>query len=161
MLKSLFLACALTLALPGLGQAQSTEEPSEAAMTFVGAFSDGHLTSMLQRIGARQPIMVAASQLNGQVLAAVFDAEIAQAVKVHGPQWQRNMALSWTPLLSDDEMLSLVAEGAGSPHSEKYLELRSEAGQTMQGLSGEFFKTILADVIAQTMKQLGDDAPEQ
>ena len=125
-------------------------------MTFVGGFSDAHLTGMLQRIGARQPVMVAASQLNGQVLAAVFDAEIAQAVKIHGSQWQRNLALSWTPLLSDDEMTSLTTAGAQSPFTEKYLGLRNRAGQTMQGLSQDLFREILAEVIKQTMTQMGD-----
>ena len=128
-------------------------------MNFVIGFSDTHLTGMLQRIGAQQPMLVAASQINSELLVAVFEAEIAQALKVYGPQWQRNLALSWTPLLSDEELHSLTTDGASSPHTDKYLELRGQAGKTMQGLSQDLFKQILSEVVDKTMKQLG--APEE
>ena len=156
-------ALTICLALLAPVQPQASDqpaEPSEAAMNFVLGFSDTHLTGMLQRIGAQQPILVAASQVNAELLVAVFEAEIAQAVKVYGPDWQRNLALSWTPLLTDDELHSLATQGASSPHTDKYLELRGEAGKTMQSLSEDLFKQILSEVVDKTMKQLGDDGSE-
>lgn len=129
-------------------------------MTFVLGFSDTHLTGMLQRIGSQQPVLVAASQVNSQLLVAVFESEIAQALKVYGPEWQRNLALSWTPLLTEDELHSLATQGAGSPYTDKYLELRSEAGKTMQSLSQDLFKQILSEVVDKTMQQMGDPAAD-
>ena len=138
---------------PAFSQADA---PTEAAMNFVAGFSDTHLTGMLQRIGARQEIMISLSTVSGELLVAVFEAEIAQAVKVHGPKWQENLARSWVPLLTEEELTSLTVEGAQSPYTEKYLELRAQAGQSMQALSGDLFKEVLSEVIAKTVKQIGD-----
>ncbi len=137
------------------GKSGIPDAPSTAALEFVGQFSDQHLTGMLQRIGARQPTMVALSQLHGQMLAAVYDAEIAKAVLVHGPEWQKNMARAWTGLMTDDELTSLIADGATSPHTGKHQEMTPQAGQRMQTLSGELFRGVLADVIQNTVTTLG------
>ncbi len=151
------IAMCAALLLPVASKAsEEPKEPSQAAMDFVLGFSDTHLTGMLQRIGAQQPVLVAASQVNAELLVAVFEAEIAQALKVYGPQWQRNLAISWTPLLTDDELHSLASQGASSPHTEKYLELRGEAGKTMQSLSQDLFKQVLSEVVDKTVKQMGE-----
>lgn len=150
--------CAALLAPLSPRASEEPNEPSQAAMDFVLGFSDIHLTGMLQRIGSQQPVLVAASQVNSELLVAVFEAEIAQALKVYGPQWQRNLALSWTPLMTDDELHSLASQGEASPHTEKYLELRGEAGKTMQSLSQDLFKQILSEVVDKTVKQMGEIA---
>lgn len=134
------------------------EEPSQAALNFAGTFSDDQLSGMLSRIGGRSGPMVALSQLNGQLVAEVFDLEINEAVAKYGDQWRRNMALAWEPLLSDDEMISLVVEGADSAHSEKYLGLRSDAGQAMQASSADLFRSILEEVIRNTQARLSAEA---
>lgn len=137
------------------------DQPSPAAMAFVRQFSDAHLTAMLTRIGARQEPMVALSQLHGQMLAAVFDAEVARSVEKHGPEWQRNMARAWTGLMTDEELTSLGTDGAASPYSEKYEGLSGTAGKRMQSLSQDLFRGILAETIQNTLKSLtetpGDD----
>ena len=139
------------------------DAPSDAAMAFVGQFSDAHLTGMLKRIGARQPTMVALSQLHGQMLAAIYDSEIEKAVKKHGPLWQTNMARAWTGLMTDAELTSLKADGAASAHTGKYQEMTPKAGARMQEMSAELFRGILAEVIKNTMTALGEDetAPEK
>ena len=147
------MALALTPALADEGA------PSEAAIAFVGQFSDDHLSGMLSRVGGSQPAMVAASQLNGALVAAVFDAEIDKAVTAHGSDWQRAMAKSWTGLMTDEQFASLVEQGADSPHAETYVGLRGKAGANMQQNAGELFRTILAQVIENTMKELGAEAP--
>lgn len=147
------------LALPAAAAAQEPvipDQPSPAATEFVAQFSDAHLTTMLKRIGARQQAMVALSQLHGQILAAVYDAEVANAVKIHGSEWQRNLARAWTGLMPDEELTSLRTDGATSPHSDKYQKLSSEAGQRMQTLSQDLFREILSETIQNTMKMLGD-----
>jgi hypothetical protein len=151
------LAAAMVLAL---SPAWATEAPAptEAAMAFVGQFSDDHLSGMLSRVGGSQPAMVAASQLNGALVAAVFDAEIDKAVTAHGPDWQRAMARSWTGLMTDEQFTSLMEQGADSPHAETYLGLRNQAGQKMQANAGELFRQILAQVIENTVKELGAEA---
>lgn len=136
------------------------DEPSAAAMEFVGQFSDDHLTGMLTRIGARQGPLIAMSQLHGQLLAAVYDAEVAKAVKKHGPTWQRNMARAWTALLSEDELTSLRTDGAKSPYTEKYKGLRAEAGQRMQLLSQKFFADVLQEVMQKTVAELSQPLPD-
>ena len=154
LLKSLMLVAALATAPV---QAADTAPPSEAALAFVGAFSDDHLSGMLSRVGGRQPQMVALSQLNGTIVAATFDAEIDKAVTKYGPQWRHNMALAWMPLLSTEEFESLTANAAGSPYGEKYLSLRGDAGKTMGALSQELFAKIVDEVIQNTVKSLTDD----
>ena len=146
-------ALALLLALPARA-GDLPEEPSEAAMTFAAGFAQDQLSGMLSRIGARQPQMMALGQMDGSTLAAVFDAEIARAVEKHGAAWQRNMAIAWTPLMTEDELNSLTAEGADSPHVDKYLGLRDQAGQNMQTLSGDLFREILEEVMQNTINEL-------
>jgi hypothetical protein len=141
----------------GLGQAPvlaQTTEPSEAAMTFVAGFSDDHLSGMLSRIGGRSEPMMALSQLGSEVVAVVFDAEIDNAVRKYSADWQRNLALSWTPLMTDEELGSLSTAGAQSPYTDKYLELRTQAGATMQSLSQDLFQKILGEVISNTVENL-------
>lgn len=153
---------ALTLIQPLTAHAgDPPQDPSEAAMTFAAGFSHDHLSGMLSRIGARQPPLVALSQLDGELLAAVFDAQIDQAVIKYGDEWQRNMALAWTPLLTDEELTSLTNSGAQSPYTGKYLDLRDEAGQSMQALSGPLFRTALEEVIRNTLKELSPDEQTQ
>lgn len=148
------LACAITPAWTA-----DTAVPSDAAMSFVGQFSDDHLSGMLSRIGATQPAMVAASQLNGALVAAVFDAEIDKAVAQYGPDWQRAMAQSWAGLMTDDQFTSLVHQGAESPHVETYLGLRNQAGANMQGHAGDLFRQILTEVVQNTVTELGTELP--
>ncbi|MEM6664279.1 MAG: hypothetical protein AAF666_19115 [Pseudomonadota bacterium] len=150
LLKSLAVAAVL------FSNPVAAEEPSDAAIAFAGSFSDDQLSGMLSRIGARQPTLIAMSQLHGPLVASVFDAEIDKAVEAHGTAWRRNMALAWDPLLSEGEMLSLTGEGATSPYTEKYLGLRAEAGQAMQGLSQDLFRLILAEVVQNTITELSD-----
>jgi len=155
-LKSLVFAASLATAPMAL--AADVTEPSEAAMTFVGTFSDGHLSGMLSRIGARQQPMVVLSQVYGALLGAVFDAEIDKAVAKYGAQWRKNLGLAWMGLLTTEEFGSLTADAAESPYGEKYLGLRAEAGQNMGRLSQELFSAILAEVIRNTIDQLAEPA---
>ena len=55
------------------------EEPSAAAVAFVGQFSDAHLAGIVQRMGARHPTLTALSQLHGQMLAVMFEAEVSES----------------------------------------------------------------------------------
>lgn len=123
-------------------------------MTFVAGFSDNHLSGMLSRIGGRSEAMLALSQLGSDIVAAVFDSEIDKAVQKYGADWQRNLALSWTPLMTEEELSSLSVAGAQSPFTDKYLELRGEAGKTMQSLSQPLFEQILSEVVAKTAESL-------
>lgn len=166
-MKHLILLLALSAPLPSFAQEAETPatqivEPSEAALTFVAGFSDDHLSGMLSRIGSRSPVLAGFAQIDGQVTSLTFDAEIDKAVKRHGAAWKRNMAIAWTPLLSEDELTSLTTAGAQSPHTDKYLELRGEAGLTMQSLSQQLFRDVLREVIDNTVAELTPkDAPAQ
>ena len=93
------------------------------------------------------------------MLAAAFDAEIDAAVARHGDEWARNLALAWDPLLTDDEMGSLVEQGAASPHAERYAAARDEAAAAMAALSQDLFRDILAEVIGNTVRTLGAEPP--
>lgn len=125
-------------------------DPSPAAMEFVGQFSDDHLSGMLSRIGARTETMMMLGQVNGGLAEEVFNTEIDAAVERHGDEWQRNMALSWMPLMTDEELASLTAEGADSPYADEYVAKRADAGQNMQTRSRELFEEILGEVVANT-----------
>ena len=146
---SALIASALLWAVPA-----AAEEPSDAALTFVAGFSDQHLAGMLSRLGARSPALAAFAQVNGTLTEATFDGHVSAAVKEHGPAWRRNLALAWTPLLSEEELTSLTNAGAQSPFADKYLDLRDEAGQSMQSLSEDLFREILTDVLADTVRDL-------
>jgi hypothetical protein len=152
---------ALLAFAPFVEASETPDEPSEAAMTFAGGFSGDQLAGMLSRIGARQPPLMALGQMDGSTLAAVFDAEIARAVEKHGAAWQRNMAIAWMPLMSDEELSSLTVMGGESPHVDKYLSLREQAGARMQVLSSELFQTILEEVIGNTLRTLTATGSEQ
>lgn len=156
---ALLLCLALAVAEPAWA---AEEEPSPAALSFATGFADDHLAGMLSRIGSRSPILASFAQIDSRVTAQAFDANIAKAVQAHGKQWRHNMALAWTPLLSEEELTSLNNAGAQSPYADKYLELRDDAGVTMQGLSNELFQQILREVIDNTVADLTpDEAPEE
>ncbi|MEM7505987.1 MAG: hypothetical protein AAF415_04520 [Pseudomonadota bacterium] len=156
-------ALLLCLAIGAFGPATlaAAEEPSPAAVAFVTGFSDDHLAGMLSRIGSRSPVLASFAQIDGRMTAQAFDANIAKAVHAHGAEWRHNMALSWTPLLNEEELTSLTNAGAQSPYTDKYLELRGDAGVKMQSLSNDFFQQILREVIDNTVADLTpDEAPE-
>ncbi|MEM6904374.1 MAG: hypothetical protein AAF568_00630 [Pseudomonadota bacterium] len=154
------------LALPAWAEtAPGPTEPSPAAMSFVAGFSDDHLSGMLSRIGGRSEALSVLAQVHGRLTGQVFDQEIDRAVAARGPEWQRNLALAWTPLMSEAELTSLTNAGAQSPHVEKYLDLRGAAGERMQELSGDLFGEILEDVVRATYARLtpeptGEEATE-
>ena len=151
--------CAVSLSLTllaGHASADEQQEPSDAALSFVGQFSDDHLSGMLSRLGGRSKVFIGLAQAHGEIVGKVLDLAVEDAVRRHGPKWQQNMATAWMPLLNDSEFDSLRTEGAQSPHTEKYLELRSVAGKSMQASSQEFFQTILSEVIAQTQDALSN-----
>lgn len=130
------------------------EEPSDTAMAFAGLFSDVQLSGMLSRVGAATPTMLALGQAGGRLTQTVFDAEIDKAVEKYGDQWQRNMALAWAGLLTDEELASLMTDASESPYRDQYLGLRPEAGERMKASSGDLFREILQEVIDNTAKQL-------
>lgn len=154
---------AATLSALLIAQPVSSAEdtlPSQAALAFAGQFSDDQLSGMLSRIGGQSPAMVELSKLGGEFVAQIFDLQIDAAVSKYGDQWKRNMAAAWEPLLTADEMASILAEGAASEYSAKYTGLRSEAGRAMQGSSQELFTTILSEVIGETRRTLLEAAQE-
>lgn len=167
MLKYLYaVSLAVSLCLSGLALAQdkvaaTPEDPSPEAMTFAAGFSADHLSGMLSRIGARQPAMMALGQGGGAALESIFNLTIDAAVDKYGAQWQRNMALAWTPLLSPEELTSLTMAGAQSPYTEKYLGLRRQAGESMSALSQDLFQDILNEVISDTIKAVVPENPPQ
>lgn len=158
-LLALLLACLGTAA--GAEAAAGPPQPSEAALAFVEEFSDDHLSGMLSRIGGQSEAMRTLSQIDGRLLAATFDAEIDAAVARHGDEWARNLALAWSPLLTESEMASLVDRGAASPHADTYREAREAASARMADLSRDLFAQILQEVVAATLAALTRETPEE
>lgn len=134
-------------------------EPSDTAMTFAGEFAGDHLSGMLSRIGAQSEALRALARFDGPTVATVFDAQIDAAVRRHRDTWARNLALAWSPLLSEGEMRSLAEQGAESPHAATYVENREAAAAAMARLSGELFAGILQEVVAATVETLVPEAP--
>lgn len=154
-MHKLLLATTLSamLVFPAIA-ADDSKAPSESAMVFVGQFSNDHLSGMLSRLGGRSKVFIGLAQAHGEIVGRVLELAINDAVLKHGPQWQTNMATAWDPLLTDEEFDSLRNAGAQSPHTDKYLELRSEAGQTMQASSQELFQEIMAEVMSDVQAAL-------
>ena len=154
-MHKLFLSASLSVMLAFSGvQADAVKAPSEAAMTFVGQFSDDHLSGMLSRRGGQSTVFIGLVQAHGQIVDRVLELAISDAVRKYGPEWQTNMAAAWDPLMSEAELSSLTTAGAQSPHIEKYLELRAQAGQAMQGNSQELFKQIMVEVMGEVQAAL-------
>ncbi|MEM0921807.1 MAG: hypothetical protein AAGI13_02105 [Pseudomonadota bacterium] len=151
---------AALLALTLTAHATAEERPSNAALTFVAAFSDAHLANMLSRFGQRSPVLGSFAQVDAQLTAEALDAAIADAIAEHGAAWRENMATAWMPLLSEAEFISLTNAGAQSPHLEKYLDLRDEAGAAMQASSEALFSEILRDVIDSSVAALTPADPD-
>lgn len=140
-----------TVAAQAIAPATASERaPSDAAVHFAAGFSDEHLAGLLGNIGGRSELMAALFERHGEPVAVAFNAEIGEAVIKYRAAWKHNLALAWTPLLTDEELLSLSFTGAASPHLDKYLSLRTAAGETMQRLSSALLDEILAEVIQQT-----------
>ena len=137
--------------------ASETDTPSEAAMTFVGQFSDNHLSGMLSRLGGRSKVFIGLVQAHGQIVDRVLELAVADAVRAYGAEWQTNMAAAWDPLLSEEELTSLTTAGAQSPHTDKYLELRGQAGEAMQTSSQDLFEKIMAEVMGDVQAALKVD----
>jgi hypothetical protein len=127
------------------------QTPSDAAVRFVIGFSDDHFAGLLGNVGGRSEIMAALFERHGEPVTDAFNAAIGKAVTKHRAAWQHNLALVWTPLLTEDELVSLTLTGADSPHLEKYLSLRAIAGEDMRQLSAALFDEALAEVIEQTV----------
>ncbi len=142
-----------TLALPPAMASEAN--PGPAALTFAAGFADDHLAGMLARFGGQAPEMTVLADAHGEAVAAVFQSEIVKAVVKYGREWRRNMALAWTPLMTEDELASLTLAGAQSPHVEKYLALREAAGETMRQLSAGLLQAALREVIDNTASRLG------
>ncbi len=154
-MHKLFLSASLSVMLAFSGvQAGDVEAPSESAMAFVGQCSDDHLSGMLSRLGGRSKVFVGLAQVHGEIVGRVLDLAVEDAVRRYGPEWQANMAMAWEPLLTEAELDSLRIDGAQSPHTEKYLGLRAQAGQSMQSSSQELFQKILTEVVGQTQTAL-------
>ncbi len=154
-------AAALLVLLLGAGRSRGRAgqpEPSDAAMAFVDEFADDHLSGMLSRIGGQSEALRTLSQIDARLLAAAFDAEIDAAVERHGDAWARNLAMAWSPFLTDAQMASLAEEGAASPYADSYVENRGAAAARMAELSQDLFERILQEVVAATLTVL---APEQ
>lgn len=154
------LGLVLIAPLPSIAD-QTPAEPTPAAMNFAAGFAADHLSGMLSRIGARQPAMIALGQANGAALEAIFNLKIDAAVAKYSDQWQRNMALAWTPLMTEEELTSLTTAGAQSPHTDKYLSLRGQAGQTMGALSQDLFRQILTEVLSETIQAVTPETSGQ
>lgn len=129
------------------------QEPSAAAIRFVVGFSDEHLADLLGNIVGRSDTMAALYQRHGDAVTDAFNTAIGSAVLKHRAAWQHNLGLAWTPLLTDDELNSLTLTGAESPHLDKYLSLRTTAGETMQQLSSALLDQALAEVIQQIVAE--------
>ena len=144
---------ATQIAMPATAAEQT---PSDAAMRFVIGFSDDHLAGLLGNVGGRSEIMAALFERHGDPVTDAFIAAIGKAVTKHRAAWQHNLALAWTLLLTEDELVSLTLTGADSPHLEKYLSLRTTAGEAMQLLSAALFDEALSEVIEQTVAKFAN-----
>lgn len=133
--------------------------PSDEALAFVSDFSDEHLSGMLSRVGGQSQTMRELSRIDARLLAAAFETEIDAAVERHGDEWAHNLALAWTPVLTDAEMASLSTEGAESPHVQKYTEGREEAAVEMARLSQDLFREIMGEVMQNTLATLSGEVP--
>ena len=129
------------------------QEPSAAAIRFVVGFSDEHLADLLGNVAGRSEIVAELYQRHGDAVADAFNTAIGSAVLKHRAAWQHNLSLAWTPLLTDDELNSLTLSGENSPHLDKYLSLRTTAGETMQQLSSALLDQALAEVIQQIVAE--------
>ena len=156
LLAAAALAC-LLLAAPVAPAGEGA--PAPEALAFVAGFSDQHLAEMLASGAGNSPQIASLAASDYDSVAQALDAEIGLAIARYGPGWQHNMALAWTPLMTGDEFTSLALAGAQSPHVEKYLSLRSSAGQSMQALSQQLYETALQDVVTGTLGRLAAPAP--
>ena len=134
-------------------------QPSAAALAFAEELAGPHLSGMLARIAAGTQVMRALGELDGPAVATVLTAQIDAAVRRHRDDWARELAVAWSPLLSDAEMRSLAAEGQDSPHADSYSANRDAAAARMAELSQGLFQSILGEVVARTVRQLAPDEP--
>ncbi|HSF94148.1 MAG TPA: hypothetical protein VLA52_03910 [Thermohalobaculum sp.] len=150
--RSSLFAALLAALLTAAPAAADESAPAPEAVTFVAGFADDLFAGMLARYGMQAPQLAALAEVHGdEAVAPIFQSEIVRAVREHGPVWRHNLALAWTPLLTAEELRSLTLSGSASPHLEKYMGLRADAGSAMQALSGDLLQTALRDAVEGTV----------
>jgi hypothetical protein len=154
LMSAMLMAMPFSMLIATQNAASAAEQaPSAAAIRFVVGFSDEHLADLLVNVAGRSEIVAALYQRHGEAVADAFNTAVGSAVLKHRAAWQHNLSLAWTPLLTDDELNSLTLTGAESPHLDKYLSLRTTAGETMQRLSGALLDEAVAEVVQQVVAE--------
>jgi len=154
-MRDAILALMLCVLLASPQAKAADPDPAPEAVTFVAGFADDLFAGMLVQFGMQAPELAARAEVHGdEAVAKVFQAEIVRAVDKYGADWRRNLALAWTPLLTGEELESLATLGSQSPYLDKYMGLRSTAGETMRELSAELLQTALDEVVQNTAAQV-------
>ena len=85
--------------------------------------------------------------LGVQKADALLRAEIAVAVPKHQEQWNKNLAQAWQPLVTPEEIDSIITQKQQSPYANKFMSLQDKAGATMKANSEPLLKTVLTEVL--------------
>jgi hypothetical protein len=73
----------------------------------------------------------------------------------HQEQWNKNLAQSWEPNLTPEEIQSLLTEKQRSPYANKFMSLQNKVGDAMKAKSEplliEVVKEVLLDVFEKSL----------
>jgi hypothetical protein len=87
------------------------------------------------------------ARLGPQQADTLLRAEIAVVAPKHQEQWNKNLAQAWQPLMTPEEIDSIITQKQQSPYASKFMSLQDKAGTTMKANSEPWLKTVLAEVL--------------
>lgn len=77
----------------------------------------------------------------------LVDQELRPVIAKYQPQWDKNLAAAWNPLLSQEEMNSLLELKRQSPYASKYQAAGAQAGKVMMFSSEDLLKGALGEAM--------------
>lgn len=117
-------------------QAQEAAKPSAEAVKLASLMARLQLEKFLEAtIKDNESMKLLAADKGEEEVAPIVKEEIANAVKLHGTQWEENLALSYQDYLTKPELAALAARKPDKPTLEKFKAIQEKVGTKMKALS--------------------------
>jgi hypothetical protein len=143
---ALRLIIALTLAF-AFGAAFAQDETSALRMVKSLGLGNNLGTMSYNFSKITQTHLGVASKVGPEKADQMLRAELAVTVPKYQDQWDKNLAQSWAPLMTNEEFASVASQKQQSPHFPKFMSLQNQAGATMKAKSQTLLTTVMAEAL--------------
>lgn len=80
--------------------------------------------------------------------------ELERAKPKYQEQWDKNLAASYAPLFTTDELQSIGERQRQSPHFNKFLSKQNEVGSAMQAKSSDLLKQYVTEAMTNAFRRI-------